>query len=187
MGLALLPALTVPRFQLCACLVSPALQPTFIPWQRRWRPTLPKPRLVLAVDCGHGQSQYDRNPDNYTLPVALADLSAGADPAADGHRRCHPQRYRSVIEPHGLVRLKGYIGKLPTATSRRPLRRHPQSRVDRTIVCLGGANHPRRVGLSDPGPAALSRAHYRLDKSPGTPLIWDVSKMPLPPERSRDS
>jgi pimeloyl-ACP methyl ester carboxylesterase len=36
-----------------------------------------KPRRVLALDYrGHGQSEYDRNPDNYTLPVALADLSA---------------------------------------------------------------------------------------------------------------
>ena len=36
-----------------------------------------KPRLVLALDYrGHGQSQYDRNPNNYTIPVALADLSA---------------------------------------------------------------------------------------------------------------
>ena len=36
-----------------------------------------KPRLVLTLDYrGHGRSEYDRNPDNYTLPVALADLSA---------------------------------------------------------------------------------------------------------------
>jgi pimeloyl-ACP methyl ester carboxylesterase len=35
------------------------------------------PRLVLALDYrGHGRSEYDRNADNYTLPVALADLSA---------------------------------------------------------------------------------------------------------------
>jgi hypothetical protein len=28
-----------------------------------------KPRLVSAFDYrGHGQSEYDRNPDNYTLP-----------------------------------------------------------------------------------------------------------------------
>jgi pimeloyl-ACP methyl ester carboxylesterase len=34
-------------------------------------------KLVLALDYrGHGQSEYDRNPDNYTLPLALADLSA---------------------------------------------------------------------------------------------------------------
>jgi pimeloyl-ACP methyl ester carboxylesterase len=36
-----------------------------------------QPRLVLAVDYrGHGRAEYDRNSDNYTLPVALADLSA---------------------------------------------------------------------------------------------------------------
>jgi pimeloyl-ACP methyl ester carboxylesterase len=36
-----------------------------------------KPRLVLALDYrGHGQSTYDRNPNNYTIRVALADLSA---------------------------------------------------------------------------------------------------------------
>lgn len=35
-----------------------------------------KPRLVLALDYrGHGQSQYDRNPKNYTIRVALADLA----------------------------------------------------------------------------------------------------------------
>ena len=28
-----------------------------------------KPRLVLAIDSrGHGHSEYDRNPDNYTFP-----------------------------------------------------------------------------------------------------------------------
>ena len=31
-----------------------------------------KPRLVLALDYrGHGRSEYDRNPDNYTLPAGL--------------------------------------------------------------------------------------------------------------------
>src|SRR5262249_1409824 len=72
MGLA-----SVPRFQLCAYLVSPGLQPTFIPWQRGWPPTRPSRGLCWRFDYrGHGQSEYDRNPDNYTLPVALADLSA---------------------------------------------------------------------------------------------------------------
>src|SRR5438132_8277185 len=48
MGLA-----SLPRFQLCAYLLSPGLQPTFIPWQRRWRPTLPSRglcwRSIIAV------------------------------------------------------------------------------------------------------------------------------------------
>jgi pimeloyl-ACP methyl ester carboxylesterase len=99
---------------------------------------LAKPRLVLALDYrGHGQSEYDRNPDNYTLPVALADLSAvlialeiapaifiGTSYGGLLAMMLAVLRPTSiagvilndigpVIEPHGLVRLKGYIGKLP--------------------------------------------------------------------------
>jgi pimeloyl-ACP methyl ester carboxylesterase len=97
-----------------------------------------KPRLVLALDYrGHGQSAYDRNPDNYTLPVALADLSAvlialeiapaifvGTSYGGILAMMLAVMRPTAiagvilndigpVIEPHGLVRLKGYIGKLP--------------------------------------------------------------------------
>jgi pimeloyl-ACP methyl ester carboxylesterase len=97
-----------------------------------------KPRLVLALDYrGHGQSKYDRNPDNYALPVALTDLSAvlialELAPAifvgtsyggllAMMLAVLRPTAIAGVIlndigpvvEPHGLVRLKGYIGKLP--------------------------------------------------------------------------
>ena len=97
-----------------------------------------KPRLVLALDYrGHGQSEYDRNPDNYTLPVALADLSAvlialeiapaifvGTSYGGLLAMMLAVQRPTAiagvilndigpVVEPHGLVRLKGYIGKLP--------------------------------------------------------------------------
>jgi len=97
-----------------------------------------KPRLVLAIDYrGHGQSEYDRNPDNYTLPVALADLSAvlialeiapaiflGTSyggllammlavwrPTAIGGAILND--IGPVIEPQGWVRIKGYLGKLP--------------------------------------------------------------------------
>ena len=97
-----------------------------------------KPRLVLALDYrGHGQSEYDRNPDNYALPVTLADLSAvlialEIAPAifvgtsyggllAMMLAALRPSAIAGailndigpVVEPHGLVRLKGYIGKLP--------------------------------------------------------------------------
>src|SRR5262249_18997236 len=54
-------------------------------------------------------------------------------------------------------------------------RRHPR-------VSPAHRHNPRRVGVSC-RPAALSRAHYRLDKSPGTPLIWEGSKMAPAPER----
>jgi pimeloyl-ACP methyl ester carboxylesterase len=101
-----------------------------------------KPRLVLAVDYrGHGQSQYDRNPDNYTLPVALADLSAVLSALEIAPAIFLGTSYGGilammlavlrptaiagvilndigpVIEPHGLVRLKGYIEKLPIPRS----------------------------------------------------------------------
>ena len=97
-----------------------------------------KPRLVLAIDYrGHGQSEYDRNPDNYTLPVALADLSAVlvaleiapaiflgtsyggvlammlavSRPTAIGGAILND--IGPVIKPQGWVRIKGYLGKLP--------------------------------------------------------------------------
>ena len=101
-----------------------------------------KPRLVLALDYrGHGQSEYDRNPDNYTLPVALADLSAvlialEIAPAifvgtsyggllAMMLAVWRPTAIAGVVlndigpvmEPRGLVRIKGYVGKLPVPRS----------------------------------------------------------------------
>ena len=98
------------------------------------------PRLVLALDYrGHGQSQYDRNPKNYAIRVALADLSAvlaafeitsaifvGTSfggvlammlavlpPAAVAGIILND--IGPVIELKGLVRIKHYVGKLPTA------------------------------------------------------------------------
>jgi pimeloyl-ACP methyl ester carboxylesterase len=101
-----------------------------------------KPRLVLALDYrGHGQSEYDRNPNNYTFPVELADLSAvltalEIPPAifvgtslggilAMMLALVRPTAIAGVIlndigpiiEPQGLLRIKlrikGYVGKLP--------------------------------------------------------------------------
>jgi hypothetical protein len=96
-----------------------------------------KPRLVLAVDYrGHGQSEYDCNPDNYTLPVALADLSAvlialerpghirrhllrrhrrhaASTRAAHGYCRCPPQRHRPCHRAAGLGANQTICGKAP--------------------------------------------------------------------------
>jgi pimeloyl-ACP methyl ester carboxylesterase len=96
------------------------------------------PRLVLALDYrGHGQSEYDRNPDNYTLPIALADLSAvlialEIAPAifvgtsyggllAMVLAVSRPTALAGVIlndigpviEPRGLVRIKSYVRNFP--------------------------------------------------------------------------
>jgi pimeloyl-ACP methyl ester carboxylesterase len=65
---------SLPRFQL---LCLPGLARTsadFHPLAAALATDPAKPRLVLALDYrGHGQSEYDRNPENNTLPVALAD------------------------------------------------------------------------------------------------------------------
>jgi pimeloyl-ACP methyl ester carboxylesterase len=98
------------------------------------------PRLVLALDYrGHGQSTYDRNPKNYTIRVALADLSAvlaafeitsaifvgtsfggvlammlAVLPPA-GVAGVILNDIGPVMEPQGLMRIKSYVGKLPIA------------------------------------------------------------------------
>lgn len=99
-------------------------------------------RRVIAIDSrGRGQSDYDRNPDNYNLAVELTDLvtvltalavgpaifvgsSRGglltmllgaADPAAIAGAVLHD--IGPVIETQGLARIKGYVGKLPPPQS----------------------------------------------------------------------
>src|SRR5262249_18816862 len=131
---------TLVRIQLCAYLVSPAPQADFHPLATALAADPAKPRLVLALDYrGHGQSQYDRNPKNYTIRVALADLSAVlaaleitsaifvgtsfGGVLAMMLAVLPPAAVAGVIlndigplmEPRGLMRIKSYVGKLPIA------------------------------------------------------------------------
>jgi pimeloyl-ACP methyl ester carboxylesterase len=96
------------------------------------------PRRVIALDSrGRGQSEYDRNPDNYSLLVEFGDLVAvltalSVGPAVFiGSSRgglltmqlgvAHPTHIAGVvlhdigpvIEPKGLARIRSYVGKLP--------------------------------------------------------------------------
>jgi pimeloyl-ACP methyl ester carboxylesterase len=100
------------------------------------------PHRVIAIDSrGRGRSDYDSNPDNYNLAVELADVATvltalGVRPAVFiGSSRgglltmlmgvAHPTAIAGVvlhdigpvIELKGLVRLKSYVGKLPTPRS----------------------------------------------------------------------
>src|SRR5258707_10601788 len=95
-------------------------------------------RRVIALDYrGRGCSEYDRNWKNYSLTVELADVSAvltalGIGPAVfvgtsrGGLLTMRLAAHRPaaiagvvlndigpVIEPQGLMRIRGYVGKLP--------------------------------------------------------------------------
>jgi pimeloyl-ACP methyl ester carboxylesterase len=97
-----------------------------------------KPRFVLALDYrGHGESEYDRDPGNYTFRVALADLwtvltafevapailvgtsLGGVLAMMLGVLRPNAvagvilNDIGPVIEPQGLLRIKSFVGKLP--------------------------------------------------------------------------
>jgi pimeloyl-ACP methyl ester carboxylesterase len=101
-----------------------------------------RPRRVIALDYrGRGQSEYDRDPANYNFQVELADVLA-VIAALDAARAIFIGTSRGgilvmllaavrptaiagvmlndigpVIEPKGLMRIKGYIGKLPQPRS----------------------------------------------------------------------
>jgi pimeloyl-ACP methyl ester carboxylesterase len=101
-----------------------------------------QPRLVITIDFrGRGRSGYDPNPENYSFPVELADVIAVITALEIGPAvflgtsrggiltmllgAARPGAIAGVIlndigpviDPKGLVRIKGYAGKLPMPRS----------------------------------------------------------------------
>jgi len=101
-----------------------------------------RPRRVLALDYrGRGLSDHDRNPANYSIPVELDDVLSVLTARAVGPAvfvgtsrggllamllgtvrptviaGCVLNDIGPVIEPAGVARIKGYVGKLPQPTS----------------------------------------------------------------------
>jgi pimeloyl-ACP methyl ester carboxylesterase len=101
-----------------------------------------QPRWVMAIDSrGRGGSDHDPDPDNYSFPVELADVLAVLSALEIGPAifigtsrggilsmllgSTRPAAIAGVIlndigpviEPKGLMRLRGYVGKMPTPRS----------------------------------------------------------------------
>jgi pimeloyl-ACP methyl ester carboxylesterase len=101
-----------------------------------------QPRCVITIDSrGRGRSDYDRNPDNYSFPVELADVLAVLTAREIGRAiflgtsrggvlvmllgTARPGAIAGVIlndigpviEARGLMRIRSYVGKLPTPRS----------------------------------------------------------------------
>jgi len=101
-----------------------------------------QPRLVITIDSrGRGRSDHDPNPENYSFPVELADVIAVITALEIGPAiflgtsrggilamllgAARPTAIVGailndigpVIDVKGLVRIKGYAGKLPTPRS----------------------------------------------------------------------
>lgn len=97
-----------------------------------------QPRQVVTIDPrGRGRSDYDRNAENYSFPVELADVLAVLTAREIGRAiflgtsrggvlamllgAARPGAIAGVIlndigpviDPKGLLRIRGYVGKLP--------------------------------------------------------------------------
>jgi pimeloyl-ACP methyl ester carboxylesterase len=167
---------------------------------------LTAPRRVLALDYrGRGLSEYDRDPANYTVSVELADLLAvlvacdvgpavfigtsrggilamllsGARPTAIAGVVLND--IGPVVETEGLMRIKGYVGKMPQPRTFEEgaeiLRRlfdaqFPKLTDADWLAAANRAWHEDKEGLVPTYDVKLTQALATVDPERPLPSLW---------------
>ena len=146
-----------------------------------------QPRLVVALDYrGRGRSDYDRDPDNYSFPVELADVlavltaleigprdlrrhlarrhshDAARRRAARRDRRRHPQRHRPGDRAQGADADQGLCRQAAAAAQLRRRRRDPAPALRRAVSRADGRAMAR-----------AGAAHLDADATSGLVLDYD--------------
>jgi pimeloyl-ACP methyl ester carboxylesterase len=165
-----------------------------------------RPRRVLALDSrGRGRSEYDRNPDNYSVPVELGDVMRLLDEfniaraVFIGTSRggilsmslamARRQAIAGVVlndigpllEMRGLMRIKGYVGKMAPPASYKDAVRILKGAMGDQFPAWSEATWEQYAGLTwkeENGrlvtryDSALSNALANVDPYTPAPAMW---------------
>ncbi len=164
-------------------------------------------RRVIAIDSrGRGRSEYDSNPENYNFVVELGDVVSVLTALAIGPAvflgssrggiltmllgAAHPTAIAGVVlhdigpvvEPKGLARIKGYVGKLPQPRSFEEgadiLRRvmsaqFPKLSADQWLAAARRAWQMKNGALVPTYDVRLARALASIDLERPIPPLWN--------------
>jgi len=167
----------------------------------------PTRRRVIAIGSrGRGLSEYDSNPENYNFVVELGDIVSVLTALAIGPAifvgssrggiltmllgAAHPTAIAGVVlhdigpvvEPKGLARIKGYVGKLPQPRSFEEgadiLRRvmsaqFPKLSADQWLAAARRAWQMKDGALVPTYDVRLARALASIDLERPIPPLWN--------------
>jgi len=174
-------------------------------------------RRVIAIDSrGRGRSEYDSNPENYNFVVELGDIVSVLTALAIGPAvflgssrggvltmllgAAHPTAIAGVVlhdigpvvEPKGLARIKGYVGKLPQPRSFEEggdvLRRvmgaqFPKLTADQWLAAARRTWQTKDGALVPTYDVGLARALASIDLERPIPPLWNqfdtLAAMPM--------
>ena len=177
----------------------------------------PPRRRVIAIDSrGRGRSEYDSNPENYNFVVELGDIVSVLTALAIGPAifvgssrggiltmllgAAHPTAIAGVVlhdigpvvEPKGLARIKGYVGKLSQPRSFEDgadiLRRvrsaqFPKLTADQWLAAARRAWQMKDGALVPTYDVRLARTLASVDMERPIPSLWNqfdtLAAMPM--------